>query len=150
MILESWRGGGFGLEWLGNDGDVCNACLFDGIHDGSESAERDIFVGAEINDLVGGVGTHLMELFREVVDVDGCVAEEDLLTMVDSDDQTLLGDFSNGPGLGDGDLDAGLKHWRCDHEDHKQDEDDVDQRRDVDFRERGAGLAGAGGEGHDG
>ena len=132
-----------------NDRDVGDARLFDGIHDGGESAEWDIFVGTQIDDLVRGVGAHLMELLSKVVHVDGRVTEKDLLAVIDGDDQVLLGDFFNGASLWDGDFDAGLKHWRGDHEDHEQDEDDVDQRSDVDIRERGAGLAVAGGEGHD-
>ena len=133
---------------MSDDGDVGDASLFDGIHDGGESAEWYIFVGAEINDLMGWVGAHLMEFFSEVVNVDGSVAEKDLLAAVDGDDETLLGDFFHGARFGDGDFDAGLEYGRCDHEDDEQDKDNVDERRDVDLGKRRAGLTGAGCKGH--
>ena len=131
-----------------NDGDVGDAGLLDGIHDGGKGAEGHILIGAEIDDLVSGVGAHLMELVTEIVNVDGGVAEEDLLALIDGDDEALLGDFLHGAGLGDGDFNAGLQHGRGNHEDHEQHEDYIDERSDVDIRERGAGVAGAGGEGH--
>ena len=133
--LESRRRGRFGFERLGDDGDVGDAGLFNGIHDGGECAEGDVFVGAEIDDLMGGIGAHLMELASKVVDIDGSVAEENLLAAVDGDDRTLLGDLFDGASFWDGDFDARLQHGRSDHEDHEQHEDNVDQRSDVDIRE---------------
>ena len=81
------------------------------------------------------------------VDVDWLVLQEDVLLAVDGDDHALFGELIDGAGLGDGHLDAGLKHGRGEHEDEQKHENHVDERRDVDLGERGLGVS-FGGEGH--
>uniref|UniRef100_E6QHZ2 Uncharacterized protein n=1 Tax=mine drainage metagenome TaxID=410659 RepID=E6QHZ2_9ZZZZ len=138
----------FGIERLSDNADVGDACLFDGIHDGGEGSEGNAFVGAKVDDLMGRVGAGLMETLGEVVDVDGLVAKVDLLVAGHGHHQALLGDLPDGAGPGHGDLDAGLEHWRGEHEDDQQNQHHIDQRRDVDLRHRSLGSPVAGGEGH--
>jgi hypothetical protein len=130
---------------LGDDADVGYAGHAQGIDDGGEGAEGNGFVGAEIDDVL-----RLFELFAnfvgEFVDVDGTIAEVDALGFVDGDDDVLLGEFLDGVGFGNVDLDAGLKDGCGDHEDNQEDEDHVDERNHVDFGE--GGLRGFGEEGH--
>ena len=135
------------LDRLGDDADVGYAGLFDCVHYGGEGSEGDGLVGADVDDflLIRRVGR---EQAGEVVYVDRLVLQEDVLLLIDGDDLALFGELVDGAGLGDGHFDAGLEHGRGEHEDEQEDEDDVDERSDVDVREGGASLAGAGGEGH--
>ena len=82
-----------GVERLGHDADVGDASLFDGVHDGSESTEGDTFVGAQVDALVRGVGIRLAQACGDVCEVDGLVAEEDALVLVNGDDLAAFGDF---------------------------------------------------------
>ena len=153
-------GAGAGLDGLGDDGDVGDAGLLDGVHDGGEGAEGDFLVGAEIDDALGGVGAGGgAQGAGEVGEVDGAVLaavlgadlEEDVLVLVDGDDGALFGELGDGFGVRDSDVDAGLEDGRGEHEDEQKDEDDVDERGDVDLGERGLGVGApftAGGEGH--
>ena len=43
------------LDGTGDDADVGDASLLDGIHDGGEGSEGNTLVGAEIDDALGGV-----------------------------------------------------------------------------------------------
>jgi hypothetical protein len=121
---------------LGDYADVGDAGLAEGVDYSGEGAEGNGFVGAEIDDVL-----RLFELFAnfvgELVDVDGIVAEIDTLGFVDGDDDVLLGEFIDGVGFGDVDLDAGLQDRRGDHEDDEEDEDHVDEGNHVDFGEGG-------------
>jgi hypothetical protein len=146
------------FQGLGDDADVGDAGLLDGVHDGGEGSEGDALVGAEIDDLPAGVFVGLeagAEELGELVDVDGLVLtvglKEDVLGLVDGDDDALFGELGDGAGVGNRDFDPGLEDRGGEHEDEQEDEDDVDQRGDVDVGEGGLGaeaVAGAGGEGH--
>ena len=152
MLRPRWSGVGIAvslrLHRAGDDADVGDACLFDGVHDGSESTEGDGLVGAEIDDAFGGIGgADGFEAVCEVGYVDWFVLEEDVLVLVDGDDHALFGELIDGTGFGDGDFDAGLKDGGGKHEDEEQDENDVDERGDVDLGEGGLGASFCG-EGH--
>ncbi len=45
------------LQRLGDDADVGDAGLFDGVHDRGEGAEGDALVGAQVDDALGGIGS---------------------------------------------------------------------------------------------
>ena len=119
---------------LGDDGNVGDAGDAEGVDDGAEGAEGHGFVGAEIDDIVLALGL-FADFIGELVDVDGVVAEVDELLFIDGDDELLLGNFLDGVGLGDVDLDAGLEDRGGDHKDDQKDEDHVDERNHVDFGE---------------
>src|SRR5580658_1527418 len=136
------------IHRLRNDAHVADACLFDGVHHGSEGAKWNIFIGAQENRLMLRVANPLLQLRSDLVDVDGIVAEKHSLRFVDADYEALFGDLLDGAGVGHVDFDSGLKNRRGHHENNKQHEDDVDQGRDVDVRERGLGASVAGCEGH--
>jgi hypothetical protein len=141
-------GTGLLLQGLGDDADVGDAGLFDGIHDGGEGAEGDALVGAEVDDALGGVAfAGAAEHRWEGVDVDGLVLQEDVLFFVDGDDHAFFGELIDGARLRDRYFDAGLEDGRGEHEDEQKHEDDVDQRRDVDLGQCGLGAS-FGGEGH--
>ena len=44
------------LQRLGDDADVGDAGLLDGVHDRGEGAEGHALVGAQVDDALGGVG----------------------------------------------------------------------------------------------
>src|SRR5665213_1348665 len=101
------------VDGTGDDADVGDAGLLDGIHDGGEGSEGNTLVGAEIDDAFGGVSVaDALEQGGELVDVDGLVLKEDVLLLVDGDDHALFGELIDGVGFGDGDFDAGLEDGR--------------------------------------
>jgi hypothetical protein len=61
----------------GDDGDVGDAGLLNGVHDGGEGAEGHLLIGADVDDALGAGGRTGAEEAREVVDVDGLVLQED-------------------------------------------------------------------------
>ena len=134
------------LERLGDDADVADAGSFDGIHYGGEGAEGDCFVGADVDYFLFVRGI-LGEDGGEVVDVDGFVLEEDVLVFVDGDDEVDFAELRDEAGVGNGDLDAALQNRGGEHEDEEQNQDHVDQRRDVDVGHGGGGFT-VGTEGH--
>src|SRR5271166_2668169 len=72
-----------GVDRLGDDGDVRDPRLFDGVHDAGESPEGYTLVGAQVDHLLRGVATGgVVQLLRQIVNVDGRVAEEDLLVAI--------------------------------------------------------------------
>ena len=129
------------LQRLGDDADVGDASLFDGIHDRGEGAEGHALVGPEVDDAFGVRFAGGLQQRGELVDVDGLVLQEDVLLAVDGDDHALFGELVDGARLGDRDLDTGLENWRREHEDEQKHENHVDQRRDVDLGECGLGVS---------
>jgi len=117
---------------LGDDADAADAGLFDCVHDRGECAKGDILISADENGIVAGVADFLVELGGDLVDVDGVIAEEDALLLVDGDDETLFADFFHSARFWNTDIDTGLEYGCGDHENDEEDEDDVDERSDVD------------------
>jgi len=101
---------------LGDDADVGDAGLAEGVDDGAEGAEGNGFVGAEVDDIFLRLGL-FFDFVGQLVDVDGVVAEVEELVFVHGDHEALLGDFFYGVSFGDVDLDAGLEDGCGDHED---------------------------------
>src|SRR5437588_759534 len=137
-----------GIHRLRNYAHVADARLFDCVHHGGEGAKRDIFIGAQIDRLVLRIANLLPQARSDLIDVDGIVAEKNFLRFVDADYEALFGNLFHGAGVGDVDFDSGLQYRRGHHENNKQHEDDIHQRRDVDVGERGLGASVGGGEGH--
>src|ERR1700726_129600 len=137
-----------GVHRLRDYADIADARMLDGVHHGGEGSKRDIFVGAQINRLVLRIANFLSQARSDLVDVDGIVAEKKFLRFVDADHEALFGNLFDRAGVGDVDFDSGLQYRRGHHENNKQHEDDIHQRRDVDVGERGLGASVAGGEGH--
>jgi hypothetical protein len=123
---------------LSDDRDVGDPGLAKGIDDSAEGAEGNGFVGAEVDDVALALGLSL-NFVGELMDVDGFVAEIDELVLVHGDDEALLGDFLDGVSFGDVDFNAGLQNGSGDHEDDKENENDVDERHHVDVGEAGLG-----------
>jgi len=123
------------VDGLGDDADVGNAGLAESVDDSAEGAEGNGFVGADVDDVFLRLGL-FFDFVSKLVNVDWVVAEIDQLVFVERDYQALLGDFFDGVGFGDVDLDAGLEDGGGDHEDDQEDEDDVDEGNHVDFGER--------------
>ena len=90
---------------MGDDTDVGNAGLAEGVDDGAEGAEGDGFVGAEVDDVFLRLGL-FFNFVGELVDVDRVVAEIDELVFVHGYDEALLSDLFYGVGFGDVDFDA--------------------------------------------
>src|SRR5271157_5841637 len=97
-----------GIHRLGYDAHVADARLLDGVHHGGEGAKRDIFVGAQIDRLVLRIANLLLQARSDLVDVDGIVAEKNLLRFVDADHEALFLDLFDGAGVGHVDFDPGL------------------------------------------
>lgn len=125
-------------DGLGDDADIGNAGLAEGVDNGAESAEGNGLIGAEVDDVVLTLSL-LADFVGELVNIDGLIAEIDELVLVHGDDETLFGDFFDGVGFGDVNLDAGLENRGGDHENDEENEDDVDERHHVDFGEGGLG-----------
>ena len=123
-------------DGLGDDADITDAGLAQSVDNAGEDPEGDFFVAAEEDGVLRlfELGLHFC---AELMDVDGIVAEIDLLGFVDRDDQALLGDFFYRVGFGDVEFDAGLQDRRSDHEDDEENEHDVDERHHIDLGERG-------------
>src|SRR5271170_5138489 len=47
--------GSLGLQRLGDDADVGDAGLLDGIHDRGEGAKRNSLIGSQVDDALGGI-----------------------------------------------------------------------------------------------
>src|SRR5229473_8232847 len=137
-----------GIHRLRNYAHIADARLFYGVHHSGEGAKRNIFIGAQIDRLVLRIANLLPQARSNLVDVDGIVAEKNFLRFVDADHEAFFGDLFDGARVGDVDFDSGLQYRRGDHENNKQHEDDIHQRRDVDVGKGGLGASVGGGEGH--
>src|ERR1700730_4070277 len=80
------------VQRLRDDTHVGDARRFHGVHDGGESAEGDIFVGADEDGLVLRVADFLFKFGPDLVDVDCVVTQKNPLLLVDADYQTFFGD----------------------------------------------------------
>jgi hypothetical protein len=136
------------LQRLGDDADVGDASLLDGIHYRGEGSERDSLVGTKIDDAFGWIAfAGGPQLLGKVVHVDWFVLQEDVLLFVDCDDHSLFGELIDGACLGNSYLDSGLQDWSSQHEDEKEHEDNVNQRSYVDLCQCCLSVP-FGGEGH--
>src|SRR5262249_58901231 len=90
----------------------------------------------------------LPQLVADLVDINGIVSQEDALFLVDGDHQPLFGDLFYGSRFRHGNVNAGLQHGRRHHEDDQQNQHNVDEGSDVDFREPGLRSSVGGGERH--
>src|SRR5438552_19155540 len=77
----------------------------------------------------------------DFIDVDRIIAKKNALLFIDADHDTFFGDFLYGARLGNTDFNARLKHRRSHHENDEQNQNYVDQGRDVDIGERGLGAS---------
>src|SRR5580698_400417 len=94
------------FQRLSDDADVGDARLLDRVHNRGKGAEGDVLIGTDEDELVAGITNLLVEAGRDLVDVNGVVAEEDALILIDGDDDPLLGDLFDGAGFGDADFNA--------------------------------------------
>jgi len=85
-------GTGAGGDGLGDDADVVDAGLAEGINDGGEAAEGDGLVATE-KDALLRVFQLRFDSGAELVNVDGLIAEVDALGLVDGDDEAFLIDL---------------------------------------------------------
>src|ERR1700686_2351612 len=111
------------IHWLGNDAYVGDARLFDGVHYGGERSEGNIFIGAQINCLVLWIANLLLDDSGDLVDVDGGVAEKNLLRFVDADYETFFGNLFDRTGVRHVYFDTGLQDRSGDHENNKEHQD---------------------------
>jgi hypothetical protein len=125
-----------GIERLGDDAHVADARLLYCVHHCSERPEWYVLVGADEDGLMLRVPYLLTQLCSNLINVNGIVAQINTLLLVDADNQALFRDLFYAASLWDVDLDAGLQHRRCHHEDDEQNENHVDQRGDVDVGKR--------------
>src|SRR3982074_2469515 len=137
-----------GIHRLRNDAHVADARLFDGVHHGGERSKRNIFVGAQIDRLMLRIANLLLQTRSDLVDVDGIVAEKNFLRFVDADYKALFGNLFDGASVGNVDFNPGLQYRRGYHENDKQHEDDIHQRRHVDVGKRGLRASVGGSECH--
>src|SRR2546427_11165855 len=72
----------------------------------------------------------------DFIDVDRIIAKKNALLFVNADHHTFFGDFLYRARLGNTDFNARLKHRRSHHENDEQNQNYVDQGRDVDIGER--------------
>jgi hypothetical protein len=133
----------FGLQGLGHDADVGNACLLDRIHDAGKGSKGHPLIGAQIDDLVSRIFAGLLQFVRQIVHIDGLSPRYTCLVFGNGHHHALLGDLFDGARLGNGYFNARLQHRRGQHEDHQQHQHHVDQRRDVDFGQRCLGASAA-------
>src|SRR6266853_5103310 len=113
------------IHWLRNDAHVGDARLLDGVHYGREGAEGNIFIGAQINCLVLRIANLLLNDSGDLVDVDGVVAEKNLLRFVDADYETFFGNLFDRAGVRHVYFDTGLQDWSGDHENNKKHQENV-------------------------
>jgi hypothetical protein len=135
VVGEGWSFVPVG-DGLSDNADVGDAGNAKGIDDSAESAERDGFVGAEIDDIILALRL-FFDFIGELMNVDLIVAEIDELIFVDGDDEFLFSDFLDGVSFGDVDLDAGLENGGGDHKDDEENENDIDEGNHVDVGEGG-------------
>src|SRR5271157_2745574 len=136
------------FQRLSNDTYVGDARLLDRVHDRRESAERDVFVGTDKNELVVRITNFLPQFGGDLVDIHGVIAEEDALILINSDDRAFFCDLLDGAGLGNGHFDARLKNGSGHHKDDQEYQDNVNERSDVDVRESSLGAAVGRSKGH--
>src|SRR3984957_5011325 len=74
------------FQRLSDDADVGDARLLHRVHDGGESAEGNVFIGADENELIARIANLLPKPGRDLIDIDGVVPHEDALIFVDGDD----------------------------------------------------------------
>src|SRR6202041_1310527 len=129
------------FQRLSDDAHVSDAGLFDRVHDGGESAKGNIFIGTNKNKLVARIANLLFQARGDLIDIDGVVAEEDALILINGNDGAFLGNLFYGAGFGDADLNARLQNGSGYHKNDQQHEDDIDQRSDVDIGECGLSAA---------
>src|SRR5581483_7625043 len=139
---------GMGFKRLRHDADVGDARLLDSIHDGSEGAEGNIFIGAKKSRLMLRVADFRLQLRGDLIDIDGIVPKEYPLLLVDADDHPFFGDFLYCASLWYSDFDPRLQDRSGDHKDDKKHEHHVDERRDVDIGKSDLGAAVRCGESH--
>src|SRR6266550_7464030 len=84
------------FQRLGDDADVGDAGLFDGIHHRGEGAEGHTLVGPEVDDAFGVGFAGGFQQGGELVDVDWFVLQEDVLLAVDGDDHAFFGELIDG------------------------------------------------------
>src|SRR2546430_14418015 len=72
-------------QWLRHNAYIGNAGLFHRIHHRGECAERHILIGPQENGLMLGIANLGAQFFRNLVDVDGVIAQEDTLRFIDAD-----------------------------------------------------------------
>src|SRR5882757_8628347 len=82
-------------ERLGHDRDIRNASLLHCVHHGRKGAERNSFIGAEIDDLLRGIDVRIVQPRRNIVDIDGVIAQKYTLIAVNGDDLVLLRGFAH-------------------------------------------------------
>ena len=131
------------LKRLGDDADVGDAGLLDGIHHRGKGAEGHALVGAQVDDAFSGIGIAGSSSSSpgSSLTLTGLSCRKTFWSLVDGDDHALFGELIDGARLGDGDFDAGLQHRRGEHEDEQQHEHHIDQRCDVDLGECGLGAS---------
>src|ERR1019366_9673157 len=78
---------------LSDDTYVGDTGLLHRVHDGSESAEGHVFVSPQENCLSFRIANLLANFLRDVMDVDGIVAEVNPLLLVNGDHQAFFGDL---------------------------------------------------------
>src|SRR6266404_4534168 len=122
-------------DGLGDDADITDAGLAQSVYHAGEDAEGDFFVAAEEYGFLRFFELRV-NFGAKLVNVDGVVAEVNLLGFVDRYDETLFGDFLDGVRFGNVELDARLQDGCGDHEDDQEDQHDVDERHHVDLGER--------------
>src|SRR4029453_17216352 len=71
-----------------------------------------------------------------LVDVNRIVAEKDALLLVNGNDEPFLRNFLNAARARDIELDAGLQNRCRHHKDNQQHQYDVNERRDINVRDR--------------
>lgn len=103
-------------DGLGDDTDIADAGLAQGVYHAGEDAEGDFFVAAEEDGVLRFFQLRV-DFGAKLMNVDGIVAEINALGFVDRDDEALLGDFLDAVRFGDVKFDAGLQDGRGDHED---------------------------------
>src|SRR5580704_6750455 len=94
------------FQRLSHDAHVGDARLLYRIHDGGESAEGYVLIGADEDELIARIADLLAEFGCDFVDVDGIVTEENALIFVDGNDGAFLADFLDRTRLGHVDFDA--------------------------------------------
>src|SRR5271170_3172031 len=77
------------FQRLSNDAHIGDARLLHRVHDGGEGTEGNVLIGADKNELVAGIANLLAQPGRDLIDVDGVVAHEYALILVDGDDGAL-------------------------------------------------------------
>jgi len=120
---------------LRDDTNIIDARETQSVHDFGENTKGDGFVGAKKDGILGPFELNFY-LSAEPVDIDRRVSNVNELILVDGHDETDFVDFLDGGCFGYVDFDARLEDRGSDHENDKQDENNVDERDHVDLGER--------------